>query len=281
MRVGEPSSLAAVVHRVLGDPSDAAAAELGEALWSAAQLAPSRAPLYIVATGRLRRLPFAALRHAGRYWIEHRPLARLLSLDAPRGDATAFSDAVLVVGDPSGNLPQAREEARWVASQLNVSPLLGTNATAAAILEADRPSVLHLATHATVGLGGTALVLADRDLSAREVRHERPSARVVVLASCASAVGRESSGADSLSNAFLSVGSSAVVATLLRTPDGVTRKMIEAFYRNGGAGDPIGAMSRAQAELQRELPVVLWSSFVVSVGPTLLNEKAEGQLAGR
>lgn len=258
----------AVVRSFLANPADTAAARaLGEAIWRAGGLEDAKAPLYVAATGRLRGLSIAALRTGGRFWFERRPLARLASMSAPEA-ARAYSKATLIGGDPRGDLPSAREEVTWLGSRLQSRPLLGEEVTTRAVLSVRGAGLLHLATHATVGLAGSSLLLADGELSSRRILEERPSARVVVLASCASASGRHEAGADSLTTAFLRAGSGAVVSTLRSVPDDAAQTLVRAFYEEGGAEEPIGAMTRAQSRVAPTLDVSIWSAFVVTVAPS-------------
>ncbi len=267
---GSREDLDPLLHRFLGDGGDAeAAARLGEALWDAAGLSSSDERLHIYATGRLHRLALAALRHKDRYWVELRPIARLPSLSAPAREVSTFFGAPLIAGDPKGDLSAAREEVAWVASRLNAPSLSGAAVTREAVISAKGRSLLHLATHATIGLEGARLVLADGELSAQEVLVERPHARLVVLASCASGMGREAAGSDSLSTAFLRAGSGAVVSTLRSVPDEAAQQFVRAFYAHGGERDPVAGITRAQRELVSRLPAAVWSAFVVTVGPSL------------
>ncbi len=274
---GPLSAFEDLLHRYLGNPDDRDAAEaLGEALWRAAEPDRSTAPIYVRATGRLRRLAVAALRHDGRYWFEHRPIAQLPSLTVPRTPAVRFGGPAVIAGDPKGDLAAAREEVSWLAARLNVQARMGVEANREAILSAQGSALLHVATHAAIGLEGTRLVLADGELSAQEILRHRPHARVVVLASCASAVGRDAAGSDSLATAFLRAGSGAVLATLRTVPDAAAQQFVRAFYEHGGAADPISALARAQAEVAPSQPASIWSAFVIAVNPSSITS-----LAGR
>ncbi len=266
--VGPAADSARAVHAFRGDPSDgAAAAALGEALWRSAGLEASDEPLLVAPTGRLRGLAFGALRAEGRYWAELRPVARLAHLDAGEREARRWSAEARVVGDPEGDLPSAREEALWVAERLGTTAAVGSAATCERVLGTKDVSVLHLASHAEVGLGGVKLRLAKCAVSSPEVLAREPRARLVVLASCASTMGREAAGSDSLATAFLRAGSEAVLATTRSVPDAAAGRMVRAFYRHGGADDPVRALARAQAELAPDLPVSVWSAFAVILRP--------------
>ncbi len=266
--VERSEDLARALHDFRGNASDdAAAGVLGEALWRTAGLSGSDEPLYIAATGRLRGLAFSALRTEGKFWMELRPLARLAHLDAEARVAEGWSPEIRVLGDPEENLPAARAEAEWVAGRLGVTAALGPSAGCGALLGAQGVSVLHLATHAEVGLAGARLRLAGCTVSPLDVLQHRPRARLVVLASCASTMGRETAGSDSLATAFLRAGSGAVLATTRSVPDEAAQRLVRAFYVHGGLEDPVRALRKAQLELGSELPTSVWSAFAVLLPP--------------
>ncbi len=255
------------VHLFVTDPADRAAAErIGETLWRAAALAPSDEPLYVVSSGRLRRLAIPALRVSGAFWVSHRPIARLPSL-SDSSVPIQWREARRVVGDPHSNLRRSREEAEWVARTVRGQLSLGHEASVATVLETQGDALLHVASHASVGLEGGRLLLADGEVSALDVLRYRPHARLVVLASCASSVGREASGSDSLATAFLRAGSRAVVSTLQSVPDEATQQMVRAFYEHGGLHDPVRALAQAQVQLSRAMPISVWASFTIAVDP--------------
>ena len=57
---------------------------------------------------------------------------------------------VLVVGNPRGDLPYAKDEANAVAERFGTKPLLGTAATKSAVLARfPDATLIHLATHAS------------------------------------------------------------------------------------------------------------------------------------
>ena len=255
------------IERALAVPGDEeAVSRLGEALWRSAGLEPSTRPLYVAATGRLRRLPLPALRVEGRLWVELRSIARLSSL-ANGGPRSVWSEQLVVVGDPEENLPHAADEARWVAGHHGVAAKLGGAASRTAVLRAHGARLLHIASHAEAGVEGTRLRMSDGMVSAVDVLRHRPAARVVVLASCTTSVGREAAGSDSLATAFLRAGSGAVLATSRSVPDEAAKRLVKAFYEHDGAQDPVEALARAQVDLSRTMPAEVWSAFLVTVGP--------------
>ncbi|HEU4538544.1 MAG TPA: tetratricopeptide repeat protein, partial [Polyangiaceae bacterium] len=181
-------------------PDDRVAARaLGEALIPPS---PPGEPVDVLALGPIARAPLGALRHGDALVTASTPLARVLGLrpwTKPR--VAAKGRRVVVLGDPLGNLPSAAREAAIVAEGLNAPALLGFEATQDALASARGASLLHVASHATEGADGTALLLADGPLTAPAVNALGATARLVVLSSCASAASRDGSGWGSLAAA--------------------------------------------------------------------------------
>ncbi len=93
--------------------------------------------------------------------------------------------------------------------------------------------------------------------------------RLVVLSSCASAVGRILSGEGvlGLSSAFISARSPAVVATLWPVDDATTVGFMETFYAELAAQENVAtALRRAQARLRGDPATehpFFWAGFVL------------------
>src|SRR6185295_6986215 len=87
----------------------------------------------------------------------------------------------LVLGDPTGDLPQAREEAKEVAARLQVAPRLGAEATSAAVLGAREATLIHVAAHTESTPAGSALRLSDGLLDANAVVDHGITAGAIVL----------------------------------------------------------------------------------------------------
>ncbi|MDT0309251.1 CHAT domain-containing protein [Streptomyces sp. DSM 44917] len=211
----------------------------------------------------------ARLHAVERAEISYAASARLLCEAAARGPA-APGDAALIVGDPTGDLRHAGEEADAVQRVLYPrGRFLGRRATAAADGEGtpaevlswlrslpDGTGTLHLACHGTVaehGLRTARLWLAGGDLAAEELTeaHGEGAAGpgLVVLAACRSHVsGRGFNEAYSLSTAFLVAGARSVIGSLWPVPDDATSVlmfMTHWFLRREKAA-PGEALRRAQ-----------------------------------
>ncbi|MEZ4363144.1 MAG: CHAT domain-containing protein [Kofleriaceae bacterium] len=259
--------VAALARRVRANPDDdALQVELGDALLPDSLGPLPDGPLYVVPSGPVAGVAFAALRRRGapllaRHELAVVPslgvLAQLLQAPAPPAGPP------VVLGDPRGDLPAARAEAISVARTLGVTAQLGARATRAELWAGRTASVLHLATHSAIGPAGASLTLSDTSVSAAEIFAAGLHPRLAVLASCASAVtdAREFWGA--LGTSFLASGSRSVVASLWSVDDALTAELIDAFYRNGGAARPAAALARAQRELAAHHPASAWAAFTL------------------
>src|SRR5262249_5598864 len=127
----------------------------------------------------------------------------------------------IVVGDATGDLPDARREAGEVAKLLAVEPRVGSDATRARILDATGASVLHVATPTTAPAVGPALVLADGRLGVGEVIDRGIAPDLVVLASCGSADAHDHAELGALASAFFAAGTRTVVASKWTVADRV------------------------------------------------------------
>lgn len=170
----------------------------------------------------------------------------------------------MVLADSHGDLPAAAAESREVADLLASTARTSNQATSMELRRASGASVLHLAVHTGLGPQGAWIRLADHDVTAAQVVTERIGPRMVVLASCASAVrpGRQMWG--SLGAAFLAAGSQAVLASLWSIEDERAREFVLRFYAEGGAVDPAGALARAQrVAIHQGVSPSYWAPFVL------------------
>lgn len=262
------AEIAALVDRHLAEPgAEAPGHRLGELLFPPALLPPPGTPLDVVADGAIARLPLAALRRGGRFLIEDHPLAHVPSagaLAAILARPCSEPGQAVVLADPRSDLPAAAREGAAVAALSGARLHSDRAADRAALARAAGARLLHVASHAGLGPRGPWLALADGDLDARRLIEGRIAPRLVVLASCASAVPPSGGPWGSLGGAFLTAGSRAVLAALGSVEDEPTRRLIEGFYREGGAGDPVGALARAQrASIAAGEPAERWAPFVI------------------
>lgn len=186
--------------------------------------------------------PFAALRHPSTgdllqatHELLVAPSLRYCAILEDQGPVE--STRRIVIGDPTNDLRGARLEAEAVAQVLDVEPMIGDEATRAAVLDrltGAEIDVLHYAGHgAFTEAGLSALCLADGLLTAEDVHRSGVKANIVNLASCwggmtTFSVWNELHG---FVRALLSTGSAHVVCSVYPLGDEVAQTFARAFYK--------------------------------------------------
>lgn len=242
--------------------------QLGTALMPDELMPRDGVPIYIAADDAIGDVAFAALRRHGELVVDHHPVAYAPSaavLSAARRASSPIRPRV--VGDPTGDLPQARQEATEVAKRLQVTPRLGSEATMSAVLDARGATLIHVAAHTAFTAAGAALQLSDGLLDAGAVIDHGVTAGAIVLMTCSSDAITSRDELAPLASAFIAAGAHTVVASRWVVPDGVARSFAELFYQADGIADPVTAVARAQRTLmQKQVPVNDWATFVVVGG---------------
>lgn len=243
------SGIAEKLRVFRGHPTEPAlAAELGALLLPSALFRSTREVLHVVLDDKLSLLPVAALRHGDAPLITVRPIVRGLRLPAATCVHTQRSGRATVLADARNTLEAAREEGRVVAEMLGTTAEVGSAATINRLLSADRNGVLHFTGHAEAGPVIGSLELADGWLSPAEIAANGRGPSLVVLSACESGSSADSDGG-SLATAFISAGSSQVVATVRPVDDVFALDVVTRFYRAGGVADPIRALQKVQTDL--------------------------------
>jgi tetratricopeptide (TPR) repeat protein len=207
-------------------------------------------------------VPFAALQNPdGKYLIEQHtiltaPSIQVLQLTRRQRQSPTPKPQSVIVGNPAmpslrtdlesppqplDALPGAEQEARAIAPLLNTQPLIGNQATEAAVIaQLPRARLIHLATHGILeNLQGLQSALAltpsgkdDGFLTAGEVLRLKLNADLVVLSACDTGRGKISGdGVVGLSRSFIAAGASSVVVSLWAVPDAPTAALMTEFYR--------------------------------------------------
>lgn len=267
-------------------------AELGAWLWApvADELATATT-VVVSATGLLRYLPFALLRHGDRWLVEAAAVANVThvgSLRQGQGKFGTQGPTTLLVGNPDGSLPGAEAEARAIAQLVPGAALLVRDqGTRGAVLGAcEGKTLVHLATHGVLDPevpDRSHIVLTGYpDLAGRLGYHEIPAlgpfidrTRLVVLSACESglpvdrpgAEGAPRVGINGLAAQFRRAGVETLVASLWSVSDAGTMALMTAFYERLAKGDDIAQAMRAA---QRQLigrpgfdHPYIWAPFVV------------------
>lgn len=258
----------ASAHRFTLVPGDRTASQQAAAALLPPGLSDRREPLYIVATGPLAAVPFAALRWQRHYLVDKRPIARLPGLAALRAPAATSDGRAIMIGDSIGNLPEAAREVRQLAAAMGVTAAIGEAASRQVLVSARGARLLHIAVHGIATPSGRALVLSDGNLTAADVLDAELNPQLVVLSGCATAASDDAESWNGFPSAFLAAGSRYVVATLRTVDDIPAARVIAAYYAQPAALDPIERLAAAQRQLASSLPVAAWASFAAwgSVG---------------
>lgn len=219
--------------------------------------------IYISPHGPLHNMPFSALGEDERLVQTHDigVVPALHLLDQKPGWNTSWKGAPLIIGDPSGNLPSAADEAKAIAAKFDKSILLlGAEATKEELSKRlPEASLLHLACHAGFDFenpfdSGVKLASSDSGgelLSLAEIFRLEGVPKLVVLSACETRLAALSLADDpvGVAQAFLIAGAETAVASLWPVSDAVTAELMRSFYGALETMTPIGALAHAQREL--------------------------------
>lgn len=224
----------------------------------------------IVPYGSLYYLPFAALWNGEteRYLIEDYTLTyapSLATLPLIQAQRTPNANALLVLGNPDGSLPNASAEAQTIADLYATDPLTGRLATESAVYSQSHTiDLLHLAAHGVYNLSdplATQIALSadernDGALEVREVfRLDLAETNLVFLSACETALGEQSMGDEitGLTRAFLYAGTPSIVTTLWNINDAASSLLVGTFYAEIAQGASFAAaLQTAQLAVMHE-----------------------------
>lgn len=256
--------------------------------------------IYVVPFGRIGTFPFAALpMDDGSLLIDHMSLAvapglgDLLASRVGAGSMVAGCDGrlipprrraaitdALVVGDPDYSvggtglvkqLPGAEAEAREVAAMFGASPLIGRDATPAAVrARIKNADLVYFATHGVAfpdtGLDGY-IALSGGQLTAKDVQETcLPKTQLVVLSACQTGLGEPmEGGVIGLSRAFQLGGAPHVAMSLWNVDDSATRFLGGRLMTHYSAGaSATTALRNAMLDTRRSFPDPRhWASFMM------------------
>ncbi len=228
--------------------------------------------------GRLRAVDFHALPFEGEPLLARHVVVYSLDLPIRLSPALPARPMALLVSDPEGDLPAARQEADAVStairgwgSRWSFKPLNGPQAQAGAVRVAlPAAGFFHYAGHGVfAGFAGwsSALPLADGSrLTLGDVLALRRAPAWVVLSACDAARSSEEAPGEGigLANAFLLAGSQAVVAARRPVADRSTRDLMRELYHRWQPGKDL-ALQLQRTQLAQRLidPSVnaAWASF--------------------
>ncbi len=219
--------------------------------------------IIIVPEGTVFQTPFASLKDENGKYVSERVRIHLIpSLTTLKFIQDSPADyhcqtGALIVGDPKvgpvefkGNivelppLPKAREEAKMVARLLEVSCLVGEQATKEEVLRRiQEVSLVHIAAHGDAERGEIALALnssvtdtpkkEDFMLTMKDIAEVGIRAKLVVLSCCHSARGKilTAEGVVGIARAFLGSGARSVLMSLWAVDGDATKAFMNIFYK--------------------------------------------------
>ncbi len=245
--------------------------------------AASTKQLSIIATGKLRYIPFETLLDSktNKYLIEKYPvnnLTRLSGRTLPPPNKN--KQTLLALGNPfpkdGRSLQGAEDEIRSITPLLPGSEAhLGTQAKLNTFkTQAPRFPILHLATHGCfrsqgcpdLKLEANTILFRDRNLNIADAALlGLKNTELVVLSACQTAVQANSSGEEFAGIAYLfeRAGAKSVIASLWLAKDEETKDLMIAFYQNLKKGMTKGeALRQAKLSLIDKHPLY-WSPFIL------------------
>ena len=242
-----------------------------------------RAVLVVPHSG-LHYLPFAALHDGKRFMLDKHALRVTTSASALkflRHTAAVPGAPVLILGNPTNDLPSAEAEARKLARLLpGSSLLLGSGATREALFAAaPRARTIHIASHAVfdarqplesrlmLASAASAATPEEGALRVGDIYGLNLVADLVTLSACETGLGRITDGGEviGITRGFLYAGASSVVASLWQVADDATATLMESFYTKLPRMNKRDALRAAQLELARRMPQpYFWASFYLS-----------------
>lgn len=218
----------------------------------------------VLSSGRFEGVDFHALEFEGAPLSTQRVVTYGVDVAGP---VSRQSGPPVLIVDPQGNLPGARDEAVAVQALLsNPQILKGFDATGPAVRSAFEGSrLVHYAGHGQYGGRGgwdSALPLADgMALTIGDILALAAVPPHVVLSGCETGRSQGRSGAGlGLAQAFVIAGAQVVIAATRPVEDHTARQLATYLYANS-KGDLVEDLHRAQRQLRQDSPSEDWAAF--------------------
>ena len=227
------------------------------------------------------QLPWELLHDGEEFLGIKRPVARAIWTRVGRihNDAPVLRQirtSILIISDPTGQLPQARIETKNLIQSLpdtiDFEVVSGEDATVAEVLlmlNSSKYNVIHYS--GDVGLDTKKksyyLKLADGKLFASDIKRGSRGQPLVFVNGCSSSA--ENPGTEGIARAFLDRGASGFIGTLWPVLDEGAQIFATHFYRAILRGTPLGeALRLARKKTKEDRPYdATWASFVLYGNP--------------
>ncbi|XP_066015061.1 tetratricopeptide repeat protein 28-like [Pocillopora verrucosa] len=255
--------------------------------------------LLIIPDGPLWIAPYAALKDGNSkylcesFTIRVAPSLESLRLIADCPDDYHKSSGALLVGDPwvsevtnsegekvLKQLPSAKEEVEMIGKILNITPIIGSQATKQEVLKRlSSVSLVHFAAHGCMETGQIALtpdphrmstVPTEEDyiLTIGDVLNAQLRAKLVVLSCCHSGRGEiKAEGVVGIARAFMGAGARSIVVSLWAIDDEATLEFMKHFYQQLAGGKPASESLNLAMKSLRESDtfrdIKYWAPFLL------------------
>ncbi|CAH3129305.1 unnamed protein product, partial [Pocillopora meandrina] len=255
--------------------------------------------LLIIPDGPLWIAPYAALKDGNSkylcesFTIRVAPSLESLRLIADCPDDYHKSSGALLVGDPwvsevtnsegekvLKQLPCAKEEVEMIGKILNITPIIGSQATKQEVLKRlSSVSLVHFAAHGCMETGEIALtpdphrmstVPTEEDyiLTIGDVLNAQLRAKLVVLSCCHSGRGEiKAEGVVGIARAFMGAGARSIVVSLWAIDDEATLEFMKHFYQQLAGGKPASESLNLAMKSLRESDtfrdIKYWAPFLL------------------
>ncbi|WP_138984583.1 CHAT domain-containing protein, partial [Crocosphaera watsonii] len=242
----------------------------------------STSKIAIVPHNLLHYIPFAALTNGENYLSDDYALFNLPSASIMRfleQKRKPQSGTLMALGNPTFDLPFAKQEVETISAMYGNEPLTGQKANENILWsQAAQTGILHLATHGEYNpispLFSTLYFVPGDGYDGRLETHEiyglnlQAATNLVVLSACQTQIGKVSDGDEvvGLNRAFLYAGTPSVVASLWNVDDESTSLLMQQFYGYLRAGkSKAEALKLAQQDTRRKYPhPYYWAGFVLT-----------------
>lgn len=236
--------------------------------------------VYFVPSGALTEVPFASLisqrGDKNRFIVEDHTIGLMPSLYLLHVYLTHLASAsqqMLILGDPDGSLPGARQEAEEIRNRVAMTTelRLGDAASYTSFAELGPQSrAVHLATHGVLDPArpedSYLLLSASRKLKLIDIQLMNfADTDLVFLSACETGLGGEGVEFQTLARAFAHAGVPTVAATLWQVSDAATLDLAKRFYEHYD-NDALEAMAAAQREMIKAGSYThpsAWAGFVI------------------
>ena len=255
--------------------------------------------LLIIPDGPLWIAPYAALKDGNSkylcesFTIRVAPSLESLRLIADCPDDYHKSSGALLVGDPwvsevtnsegekvLKQLPCAKEEVEMIGKILNITPIIGSQATKREVLKRlSSVSLVHFAAHGCMETGEIALtpdphrmstVPTEKDyiLTIGDVLNAQLRAKLVVLSCCHSGRGEiKAEGVVGIARAFMGAGARSIVVSLWAINDEATLEFMKNFYQQLAGGKPasvsLNLAMKSLRESDKFCDIKYWAPFLL------------------